>query len=82
MMNYAAEEAKCEQTIASNIRETVKIMHEMKCVLGDFALIINGSKNDDKTPVDVDCLSDEASVMLELACENLQKLLEIRRSLI
>ena len=81
-MNYNVEEDKCEQTIGSYIGETFKVMQEMKCVLDDFASIVNGSKNDDKTPAEANCLRDEARRVLAQADENLQRLLDIKGSVI
>lgn len=81
-MNYTAEEVKCEQTIGSYISETFKVMQEMKCVLDDFASVVNGSKNDDETLAEANCLRDEAKRVLAQADENLKRLLDIKGSII
>lgn len=81
-MNYGDEEVKKDQTIKMSIQETCKILREMKVALDDFGAIINGSKIEEKVPVDANCLWDEARMMTALAYENLHRLLEIRGSII
>ena len=79
---YPMEEVKKEQTIQASIQETHKILREMKVALDDFGAIVNGSKLEEKVPVDANSLWDEARMITALAYENLQRLLEIRGSII
>ena len=91
MMDYCArestlnrdEEVARDQTIKSSIQETRKILLEMHSVLGEFASIVNGDqKTDDKTQRDASSLWEESRLLTALAYENLQKLNEIRMSII
>lgn len=86
-MDYCAREKTMdevvrEQTIQMSINETNKILREMNCLLQEFASIINGSKQEDKTPRDASSLWEEARMLPALAYENLQKLIEIKGSII
>ena len=77
------EEVTREQTIKSSIQETRKILLEMHSVLGEFASIVNGDqKTDDKTQRDASSLWEESRLLTALAYENLQKLIEIKMSII
>lgn len=91
MMNdYCAREStlnSCEDeirnsTIKNDIQETFEILCETKSVLQEFATIINGNTHDDNAKKDANCLWEEARMMTALAYENLQKLLEIKGSII
>ena len=77
------EEVARDQTIRASIQETRKILLEMHSVLVDFAVIVNGDqKNDDKIQRDAKSLWEESRLLTALAYENLQKLNEIRMSII
>lgn len=78
---YPVEEVKKDQTIQSSIKETCKILREMKAALDNFGAIVNGSKLEEKVPVDANCLWDEARIMTAMAYDNLQRLIEIRGSI-
>ena len=91
MMDYCArestlnmdEEVARDQTIKASIQETRKILLEMHSVLIDFASIVNGDqKTDDKIQRDAKSLWEESRLLTALAYENLQKLNEIRMSII
>ena len=71
-----------EQSIKMSIQETYKILREMNCSLMEFASIVNGTKPEDKTPRDATSLWDESRLLVALAYENLQKLNEIKGSII
>ena len=71
-----------DQTIQMSIQETYKILREMNDKLEEFGSIVNGSKHEDKAPRDASCLWDEARLLVALAYENLQKLNEIKKSII
>ena len=77
------EEVTRDQTIKASIQETRKILLEMHSVLVDFASIVNGDqKTDDKIQRDAKSLWEESRLLTALAYENLQKLNEIRMSII
>ena len=77
------EEVVRDQTIKASIQETRKILLEMHSTLIEFASIVNGDqKNDNKVQRDASSLWDEARLLTALAYENLQKLNEIRMSII
>lgn len=88
-MDYCAKEStinNCDevmrdQTIKMSIQETKKILQDMSSSLGEFASIVNGSKLEDKAQRDANCLWDEARMIVALAYENLQKLNEIKMSI-
>ena len=90
MMDYCAKESTInstdevmrEQTIKMSIQETYKILKDMNCMLQEFSAIVNGSKQEDKTPRDASSLWEEARMVTALAYENLQKLSEIKGSII
>ena len=91
MMDYCAKESTLnrddevgrDQTIKSSIQETRKILLEMHSVLGEFASIVNGGqKTDDKIQKDASSLWEESRFLTALAYENLQKLIEIKMSII
>ena len=79
-MNICREEVN-EQTIQADIHETYRILRETKCTLDEFAAIVNGSKMEDKVPVDASSLWEEARMLTVLAYDNLQKLTEIKESI-
>ena len=89
-MDYCAREStlnSCEDeiknsTIKHDIQETFKILCETNAILQDFAQIINGQSHEEKVKKDANCLWEEARLMTALAYENLQKLLEIKGSII
>lgn len=54
----------------------------MNCALQEFASIVNGTKPEEKTARDASSLWDESRLVVALAYENLQKLLEIKGSII
>ena len=89
-MDYCARESTlntCDEeirnsTIMADIQETFKILCETKSVLQDFSTIINGNTPDNNAKKDANCLWEEARMMTALAYENLQKLLEIKGSII
>ena len=76
------EEVVRDQTIKASIQETYKILRETNSSLKEFASIVNGDKPEDKTPRDASSLWDEARLLVALAYENLQKLNEIKMSII
>ena len=80
-LNEMSEVAK-EQSIKMSIQETHKIMLEMSNLLKEFASIVNGDKQEEKTPRDASCLWDEARILTALAFENLHKLIEIKGSIV
>ena len=90
MMDYCAREStlnSCEDeirnaTIKMDIQETTKILRETNCCLQEFAAIVNGGKQEDKTQKDAGSLWEEARMMTALAYENMQRLLEIKGSII
>ena len=90
MMDYCARESTLnemseiakEQSIKMSIQETHKILREMNCLLKEFASIVNGERKEDKTEREAICLWDEARLLTALAYENLQKLNEIKGSII
>ena len=90
MMDYCArestinerEEVGKDQTIKMSIQETYKILRDMNSSLHEFASIVNGDRPEDKTPRDASSLWDEARLLVALAYENLQKLNEIKGSII
>ena len=90
MMDYCARESTvntCEeairnQTVKMSIQETFNILCEMNALLQDFSQIINGQTHEDKIKKDASCLWEEARQMTALAYENLQKLNEIKGSII
>ena len=89
-MDYCARESTlnpCEDeirnsTIKNDIQEIFKILCEINSVLQDFAQIINGNTHEEKQKKDANCLWEEARLMTALAYGNLQKLLEIKGSII
>lgn len=89
-MDYCARESTLndrdevvrDQTIKASIQETYKILRETNSALKEFASIVNGDKPEDKTPRDASSLWDEARLLVALAYENLQKLNEIKMSII
>ena len=90
MMDYCVRESTVddsvavarEQTVGASIQETHKILREMNNILKVFASIVNGDKPEDKTERDVSSLWDESRLLVALAYENLQKLNEIKESII
>lgn len=91
MMDYCArestlnrdEEVTRDQTIKSSIQETRKVLLEMYSVLGELVSIVNGDKKtDDKIQRDASSLWEESRLLSALAYENLQKLIEIKMSII
>lgn len=77
------DEVTRDQSIKSSIQETRKILLEMHSMLTDFASIVNGDqKNDDKIQRDASSLWEESRLLTALAYENLQKLNEIKMSII
>ena len=91
MMDYCVKESTLnrddevvrDQTIKENIQETRKTLLEMQSMLFEFASIVNGvQKNEDKIQRDASSLWDEARLLTALAYENLQKLNEIKMSII
>jgi len=90
MNDYCVREApvvSCEnesrnQTIQEYIHETIQILCETKAVLQEFTAVIKGSAHDDNPKKEANCLLEEARMMPALAHENLQKLLEIKDSII
>lgn len=76
------EEVVRDQTIKASIQETYKILRETNSSLKEFASIVNGDKPEDKTQRDASSLWDEARLLVALAYENLQKLNEIKMSII
>lgn len=86
-MDYCAKEStfqpECEPaTIKMDIQETTKILHEMYCTLNDFASIINGKVSGEHNKKDANNLAEEAHMMAAFAYDCLQKLNEIKRSII
>ena len=79
--NICGEEVR-DPTIKMSIQETFKILNDINAILRDFAQIVNGEKNEDKVRCDASSLWDEARMMVALAYDNLQKLNEIKRSII
>ena len=69
-------------TIKMDILETTKILREMYCTLNDFASIINGKVSGENNKKDANNLGEEAHMMTAFAYECLQKLNEIKRSII
>ena len=92
MMDYCARESTLnrddevtrDQTIKSSIQETRKILLEMHSVLIAFASIVNGDQkhNEEKIQRDASSLWEESMLLAALAYENLQKLNEIKMSII
>lgn len=80
-MDYREEEVK-DATIKMDIQETYKIMNEMKCVLNEFASVVNGKHQEEKTPKDASCMWEEARMLTALAYENLKQLIDIKSSII
>ena len=76
------DEAIREQTIKMSIQETYKILGDMNATLQEFAKIVNGKENGDNVPKNAGSLWEESRLMVALAYENLQKLNEIKRSII
>lgn len=92
MMDYCVKEstlntATCdeairEQTIKMSIQETYKILGDMNATLQEFAQIVNGKANGDNVQKNAGSLWEESRLMVALAYENLQKMNEIKRSII
>lgn len=78
---YGEDEIR-NTTIKSDIQETYKILCETNCVLRNFAQIINGETREEKKEKDASCLWEEARLMTALAYEDLQKLNEIKGSIL
>ena len=88
-MDYCVRESafspECEHndvTIKMDIQETTKILREMYCTLNDFASIINGKVSGENNMKDANNLGEEAHMMTTFAYDCLQKLNEIKRSII
>lgn len=90
MMDYCARESTLnstdevmrEQTIKMSIQEAYKILRDMGSSLDELSQIVNGGRADDKTQRDASSLWEEARMLVGLAYENLQKLNEIKGSII
>lgn len=92
MMDYCAKESTLnpvpcdevirEQTIKMSIQETYKILGDMNATLQEFAQIVSGKADGDNVQKNVGSLWEESRLMVALAYENLQKLIEIKRSII
>ena len=88
-MDYCSKESTLnpceeirEQTIQSSIQETFKILSDMNTMLQDFAQIVSGKTNEEKVQKNAGSLWEESRLMVGLAYENLQKLREIKGSII
>lgn len=88
-MDYCAREGTLnpceeirEQTIKMSVQETYKILSDMNATLQDFAQIVNGKANENNVQKSAGSLWEESRLMVALAYENLQKLNEIKRSII
>ena len=81
MNKSMGEEFPKDASIKMNIQEAYKILLEMKCVIDEFAAVVNGQKKEDKTSRDACSLWDEASMLTGLAYENLQNFLAIKNSI-
>lgn len=90
MMDYCTRESTlntCEgevrtSSIKMDIQETYKILTEMDAVLNELGMIIKGPFNADKKQKDVNCLCEEARLVTALAYDCLNKLLEIKNSIV
>lgn len=89
-MDYCAKESTLqpagdivkEQTIKASIQEAYSILRETNCLLMDLAQVINGDKKEDRVPREATGLWDETRLIVALAYENLQRLAEIKGSII